>query len=93
MSRLVKKLEDWDAKFRKQRDVILDLTEEDTTTIEREQAVFDKHDEKVTQLSLCLQVLGLEESEAGPASISDADTSQHLEKRLTLYIRHIGDHP
>ena len=27
-------------------------------------------------------MLGLEESRAGPASISDADTSQHLEKRL-----------
>ena len=82
VSRLVKKLENWDAEFRKQHDVVLDLTEEDTTAIEREQAVFDEHDEKVTQLSLRLQVLGLEESEAWPASISDADISQHFEKRL-----------
>lgn len=87
VSRLVKKLEDWDAEFRKHHDVILDLTEEDTTAIEREQAIFDEHDEKVTQLSLRLQVLGLEDSEARPPSTSDADTSQHLEKRL----RYISD--
>ena len=61
VSRLVKKFEDWDGEFRKQHDVVLDITEEDTTAIEREQAVFDKHDEKIIQISLCLQVLGLEE--------------------------------
>ena len=60
---LVKKQEDWDAEFRKHHHAVLDLTEEDTAAIEREQAIFDEHDEKVTQLSLRLQVLGLEEEE------------------------------
>ena len=47
ISHLVKKLEDWDAEFRKQHDVVLHLTEYDMA-IEREQAVFDEHDKKVT---------------------------------------------
>ena len=47
VSRLVKKLEDWYAEFRKQHDIVLDLTEEDTTEIEREQAVFDEHKKRL----------------------------------------------
>ena len=78
----MKELEDWDAEFRKLQDVVLDFTEEDTTAIEWEQAVFDKRDEKVTQLSLYLQVLGLKERVATPVSTPNTDTSQHLEKRL-----------
>ena len=82
VSCLVKKLDDWDSEFRKQHDVVLDLTEDESDAIEREQSIFDEHDETVTQLSLRLQVLGLEEEEAEPAPTSHDDTSQHSGRRL-----------
>ena len=87
VSSLIKTLEDWDAEFRKQHNVVLDLTEDESDAIKWEQSIFDEHDEKVTQLSLHLQVLGLEGKEAEPAPMSHTDTSQHLGIRL----RYISD--
>ena len=53
--------------------------------MEREQKIFDEHDERVTDLSLRLQELGREDREVVPASTPADDTSQHLERRVTLY--------
>ena len=85
VSCLVKKLEDWDAEFRKQHDVVLDVTEQESGAIEQEQKVFDEHNEKVIQLSLRLLLLGLQEIGAGPAPTSDADISKHLGKGYVIF--------
>ena len=56
--------------------------------MERKQSIFDEHDEKVTQISLRLQVLGLGEEEVGPeALMSHTDAAQHSGRRL----RYISD--
>ena len=60
----------------------MDLTEYETDAMEREQKIFDEHDERVTDLSLRLQELGREDREVVPASTPADDTSQHLERRL-----------
>ena len=88
VSCLIKKLEDWDAKFRKLHNVVLDLTEDESDGIEWERSIFDEHDEKVTQLSVRLQVLGYEEEEEVESALtSHDDTSQHLGRRL----RYVSD--
>lgn len=64
VSHLIKKLEDWNAEFRKQHDTVWELIEDEQEMIEHERSVYDKHDEKVTLLVLSRQELALEEEEA-----------------------------
>ena len=64
ISCLVKKLENWDAEFRKQHNIVLDLIEDESESMEQEQSIYNKHDKKVTHLSLRLQEPALEDEEA-----------------------------
>ena len=54
---LVNKLEDWSAEFKKQHGVILDLMDDEEETTEREQAVYDEYDKKVTNFRFIFRSL------------------------------------
>ena len=74
-----KKLESLDTDFKDYHFNVVNLIEEEEG-LEREQAVLDEHDDRVTDLSYCLQQLlipDMQGSKAGP------DPWQHLYKRMT----------
>ena len=82
ISRLAKKLEDWNTEFKKQHYTILDLIEEEEEeTIAQEQAVLDEYDEKVTSFSFRLEELK-QEDEAVPSGKFTITRPHQLEKRL-----------
>ena len=85
ISHLIKKLEEWDAEFKKQHYIILGLIEDEEEMIEQEQGVYGECDEKVTIFSVRLQGL-TEQEDAMPPPKPVIKRSRHLERRKEVCI-------
>ena len=83
ISRLIKKLKNWDSELRKKHDVVLDLVEDDSEVLKQEQRIYDKHDKKFSMLlSFHLQELARKNDETVHTSKPADEAFHHLERRL-----------
>ena len=77
---LQRKLDELDQEFRTYHFAVIDLTEEDAT--EPEQALMDEHDDKVGNLSTCIQLLADKYSSNGSSSSTDSNPNRTLTRCL-----------
>ena len=78
---LLKKIEALDAEFKEHHYAMINLIEDDEHRLGEEQVVMDYHEDKVTQITQCLQQLW-PESKAAPSAVHFTGHSHHLRRRL-----------
>ena len=79
IQRLIRKFESLDAEFRKHHYTIVELLEDEA--VDEEQATFDDHDEKITDLVERLQQL-IPEPDVDPPPSAITDASKPLQVQL-----------
>ena len=74
---LLKKVEALDIEFKENHYAVIDLVEDDEQILNEQQAVIDNHEDKVAEITECLQQLRLESKAASAAAHSRGHT-HHL---------------
>ena len=77
---LLNKVEDLDAKFKEHHHTVIDLKNEDQQ-LDEQQAVMDDYEDKVTEITDCLQQLR-PDSKAASSAVHSTGHTYHLRKWL-----------